>query len=458
MKRNLLLVALGFAGCVVEPDLVDSVESEVVVPQTAVESVLTPNWYSRYDGGFELLNVAAYANISTRDRYVVAGRRKTAPYALEYFLIDGSPGSANYGKKVSGITQPLCGGSSCSAIDLYGGGTTWPVDAGQSRSVFVYTSDLWPGQSGDPSNPNWGYALMRASTVTATGAHSYQDLHDCRNFSPTGGPLPPDCKIKAVSHASSTRRNGTDKVLVTYLIANNIAVNDWRLGAILFTPGGAQVNLPPVKYCSEPACAHGDFFILQSRTAYNALENKFLVVFAVWPTASVVRGYGQIYDGTTGAPVGAPIDLGPVGTPFPVDQQYAGVASNPNLAQNPNREWVVFLDNKRYHVRPNGTVTSSALAPGVEVGNWTLQWISTPDGRDYERFTDYGPGTTATSERYNDVPGASVNGAVAVNANTYAESLAMKLTSGNSLALWSGQLCFPGIPCGGGLQWRVIDH
>src|SRR5687767_14327670 len=132
---------------------------------------------------------------------------------------------------------------------------------------------------------------MRASTVTATGAHSYQDLHDCRNLSPLGLPLPPDCKIKAVSHASSTRRNGTDRVLVTYLIANNIAVNDWRLGAVLFTPGGAQVNLPPVKYCSEPTCAHGDFLILQSRTAYNALENKFLVVFAIWPTASVVRGY-----------------------------------------------------------------------------------------------------------------------------------------------------------------------
>ena len=65
---------------------------------------------------------------------------------------------------------------------------------------------------------------------------------------------------------------------------------------------------------------------------------------------------------------------------------------------------------------------------------------------------------SATSERYNDVPGASVNGAVAVNGNTYAESLAMKLASGNSLALWSGQLCYPGIPCSGGLQWRVIDH
>src|SRR5262245_13430301 len=84
----------------------------VAVPLTNVETMVTPNWYSRYDQ-FEMMNATAFAHTFTRERYVVASRRKGAPYQLEFFLIDGQQANATFGKAITGIQQPLCGPTSC---------------------------------------------------------------------------------------------------------------------------------------------------------------------------------------------------------------------------------------------------------------------------------------------------------------------------------------------------------
>lgn len=434
-------VALG--GCEVSSD---ETEEEVGAASDAI-TYLTPvkfmaaNGYTKFQAPIGTQNtaiVAAYGNAS--NRYILALRSKTSS-TINLHSINAQPGDAQFGNVIASAGTPHYAGNVRDAATL------------RQSSAVDYAMIAYQGQH-EGSGGFYGHRFVRVLRVTSLLGHASYLIRDCNDAS---GQL--FCRTNAPSIAASTRNDGTDKALVLYVLQPGALVNHVSVEAAFISPSGAVTNLASLPACATPPCQQA-YYPPETETAYNRLANRFLSVWAL-PSAtpgSPINFRGQIFHGTTGAPIGGVINFGNhdvLGAPN------LGVASNPDAADNPGMKWALMIENVVYDVAPDGTfsqVALPAIAQNME-SFYTLQAANGfSTGKEYEYIaSDWDANGASPLKLWKFDAALSswesfdvANGAL----NTYGEGMSYSLRTTNEIAVWSG-------PADTGAQegyinWRII--
>lgn len=466
--RRLVLSALGVMvlltqGCLEgDETLVDGnvgQSAEALSFLTSTEKMPATTYSTRYQftgGGLYVAAAAAYdTSAAAPDAYVLMTRDVGSPYALRLHRIVATPGDPLFGKKATTLPTSCVGGLPCGSEAGIWDSASLRSSANVDYALFGYGSKVENVMMGTT-----GASAARVMRVSHSLAHSDFVVHECR--AQLGNLLL--CRVQGPALSSSTRADGTDKALVSYLLEPDPAVNDWQIAAKLMSPNGTMVALPSVGACPSPPCKTG-FIYPFIESAYNKLANKFLAVTLTYdPGVNQTAMRGQIYDGTTGA-LGATVDFGV----FPQRFFQLGVASSTHPLFNQDSEWVVQTNTAlgyggTYHVRPDGTfdtVTPSTASP-QPVGLWTLQWNNAGSEKThYEFFHDTSiPPSSAFLTRYKHNLTGTATFDVASSQAAFVESLAFGRGT-SDIAVWSGYDCTTGgagSVCGAHILWRFLSR
>lgn len=402
-----------------------------------------------------LPSASAYRGTLTYpEQFVILSRSISSPHTLSLFRVGATPADPLYGK-LSGSGWSSCGASACVGILLGQATTLW--SAGKlDYALFTYERDdtSVPGQFGSGA-----IKVLRANADLSNVSYMVQECAPVTGLT---------CRVNSPAIAASTRHDGTDRALVSYFLEEHTNVDDWKLVGKLMDGNGVMTSVPSVSPCSYSPCDVGESRPVVM-SAYNALENKFLVVAKVdsAPYDGTSRARGQIYDGTTGA-LGPTVDFGLVDSYLNSQvRNQLGVASNPDPVANPQHEWTVLIDGHAgaqpwglYRVRPDGSLSAPTSTPYLGwTGGWTLQWVNS--GTETAQYEWLSNNDLMTSGVFIRRVTAAFSGFSSFDPDGSApmEAESMAFSRGKiDLSVWSGKGCPPTGACAPYIYWRSMSR